>query len=98
MRIEVYRGAGDSLGGDINEPMLGSLPAMLERGRNELDEAAHPKTTADLTVLPRAGIRLGQLVKVTDIISAGWIGKLTGIGLQYANGETTMQLSVERPR
>lgn len=98
MRIEVYRGAGDAQGEDINEPMLGSLAAMLERGRNDLDEVAHPKTAVDVTAVPRAGVRLGQLAKVADSVSAGWIGKLTGIGIQYANGTTTMRLNIERPQ
>lgn len=96
MRIEVYRGAGDAQGEDVNEPMLGSLAAMLERGRNELDEVAHQKTAVDVTAIPRTGVRLGQLVRVADSVNSGWIGKLTGIGIQYSNGVTTMRLNIER--
>lgn len=97
MRIEVYRGAGDAVGDDVTEPMLGTLPALLERGRNELDELAHQKNSVDLDIVPKSGIRLGQLAKVADNISAGWIGKVTGIGISYSDAKLSMRINAERP-
>lgn len=97
MRIEVYRGAGDAVGDDVNEPTLGTLPALLERGRNELDELAHQKNSVDLAVVPRLGVRLGRLAKVTDDISSGWIGKVTGISIGYSAAGLSMRINVERP-
>lgn len=98
--IEVYRGVGDRRGEDVHEPLLGgSLPAALERGRNELDARASLMQTTRLELAAaRPDLRLGDLVQVADADQGPtWRGKIVGIAHSLAPGEAPTVLTVERP-
>jgi hypothetical protein len=99
MRIEVYRYAGDSRGADVVEPMLATLPALLARGRAELNTKAATFVETSVDVVPRVGLRVGQLVDVPNLTGGGaWRGKIVGVSVSAdAAGNLDYSLNVERP-
>ena len=96
--IEVYRGDGDHPGPDILEPLIGNEAAALVRGKAELDAHAQPVQTVRLVTPHRPGLKLGQLVKVTDVRQGPtWIGKITGIEHRLDGKAVLTTLNLERP-
>lgn len=96
--IEVYRDHGNHPGPDILEPLIGNESAALVRGKAELDAHAQPIQTVRLVIPHRPGIRLGQLVKVTDARQGpAWIGKVTGIEHRQDGKAVLTTLNLERP-
>ena len=95
--IVVQRAAGDRPGSDIVDPLLGSVPAALSRGRAEID-AAHPVRKLRLTTTFQGDLRLGQLIDVQDSLR-GQIsrGKLVGIEHIAADGMLLSHLDLEIP-
>lgn len=97
----VQRGAGDKQGEDVVDPLLGSIPVALARGRNELDAKAHRKDDESLETVYRAGVRLGDLARTYETGEV-WTGKITGIQHTVSKvGEsvqTTTSMQLERPR
>lgn len=87
--IVVKRGAGDSPGEEIVDPLLATVPAALSRGRAELDKQGSGAQEVTLTVPFTTGRRLGQLEAVHDI-EAGKVykGKITGLRHHGRGGET----------
>lgn len=79
--VEVYRNAGDHIGEDVQEALLGdSLPAALARGRAELDAQAHPKVLVTLELPYRADLGLGDLLAVSDPDQGpDWRGQVVGV-------------------
>lgn len=101
MIIEVYRGAGDRRGDDIQEPLLGSSrQAALARGRGELNAQAHRWQRVELVLAYRDDLALGDRVAVTDAYTADrppWIGRVIGIAHQLSPGAQLTTLTVARP-
>jgi hypothetical protein len=96
--IFVQRYAGDRRGEDIVDPLIGSIPVAIARGRNELDERAQPMMPMELETVYRDGLRLGQLVFVSDSNSgSAWIGKVTGITHHVSGPEITTTLRLKAP-
>lgn len=86
MIVECYRGAGMRQGDIINAPMLPDA-MLVERGRAEMDANAHMVNIVTLDVVPRTGVRLGQLIEATDPTSALPLrGKVTGIKISVRAG------------
>jgi hypothetical protein len=97
--IFVQRDAGDKRGEDIVDPLIGSLPVAIARGRNELDEHAQPMQTVTMEAVYRDGVRLGQTVMVNDS-RAGvfWVGKIAGITHSARGIELATTLRIKRAR
>lgn len=95
--ITVQREAGDVPSTDLVEPLLGSVPAALSRGRAEID-AAHSVYKLKLTTTFQGLVRLGQLVDVEDSLR-GHIsrGKVVGIEHVAAEGALLSHLDLEVP-
>lgn len=95
--ITVQREAGDVPGTDLVEPLLGSVPAALSRGRAEID-TAHSVYKLKLTTTFQGVVRLGQLVDVEDSLR-GQIsrGKVVGIEHVAAEGALLSHLDLEVP-
>jgi hypothetical protein len=73
---------------DIVEPLLGdSVPAATERGRTFLCEEGTGEQPIVYTTLFRPGVRLGQLVEITDsILGINFRGKVISISHKVTRG------------
>ena len=90
------RGAGDSRGQDVSDPLLSTLPALRERGRVELDSNDNIQPVELQTVF-RPGVRLGQTVQVIDELQGvSWRGKVVGIRHITGGGILETALSIMR--
>jgi len=96
--IEVYRGAGDRPGDDVADPLIGSLPCALARGRAEMDAHAHQRTRVDATAVLLPGARPGLLARMLAP-DGGWAGKLVSVQHRLTVGDggavtaaTTLQI------
>lgn len=99
MRVEVYRAAGDRQGDDVEAPMLSTTAMLIERGRVEMDRNAHQMVACEADIVPRAGIRLGQLGGVENPITAERrVGKCTGIAYRITGGDVSQEITLERPQ
>jgi len=97
--IEVYRGEGSQPGPDMLEPLIGSEAAALVRGRAALDAHAHPVQSVRLVIPYRPGLRLAQLVRVTDARQGpAWTAKITGLEHRLDGQTVLTALNLERPR
>jgi len=98
MRIEVYRGAGERPGPDIEAPLLEGSAMLIERGRVEMDRNAHQFVAVEAEIVPRAGVRLGKLASIDSPTSAApGVGKIVGISLSGSGGDLVQRVSLERP-
>lgn len=78
--------------------LLTELPAVLQRGRNELDEHAHGSQVVTMHVRFRPGLRLGQVIKVEESLFGNpWYAKLTGIKHTVSNSKLTTELTLFKP-
>ncbi len=78
--------------------LLTELPAVLQRGRNELDEKAHGSQTVTMTVRFRQGLRLGQIAKVEEsLFGKAWYAKITGIKHTVSNSKLITELTLSKP-
>ncbi len=92
----VQRGNGDYVGDDIVDPLITTLPAALERGRNELDEHSGgiPVTLATKYL---ASVFPGQLVRVEDALQGAiWLGKIISFRHQTILGGAVTTLEILR--
>lgn len=90
MIVECYRGAGDRPAGDLIEAPMLSDAMLIERGRAEMDASAHQFNAVNLDIVPRPGVRLGQLVQAVDPMSAQPLrGKVTGLKISVVAGTDT---------
>ncbi len=100
MRVEVYRGAGDRPGVEISEPLLNGEASLIERGRAEMDERAHPRRTISLTIVPRPGLRQGLLVRRVQEGRAPWVARIVGLSWEPGTDQdpqTVVKVDLERP-
>jgi hypothetical protein len=96
--VVVRRGDGLHQGDDIIDPLIKVLPVALARGRNELDERASGFQQVDVTVPFRTGLRLGQVVQVTEqLLGETWYGKLSGISHVFDGATMITTLRLRRP-
>lgn len=78
--------------------LLTELPAVLQRGRNELDGTAHGNQVVTMTVRFRQGLRLGQIAKVEEsLFGTAWYAKITGIKHTVSNSKLTTELTLMKP-
>ena len=95
--IIVIRDPGDRCGEDIIEPLLGSQAAAINRGRNELDDKAHPKTPVRVQSLFRTGVRSGQLAEVHNELEGTVArGKITSIQHTVSGGSAVTEVTVDK--
>lgn len=86
MIVECYRGAGQRPGEAIEVPLL-SDEMLLVRGAAEMDAQAHRINVATPSIVPRPGVRLGQIIEYVDPISGRpQRGKVTGISVTVVAG------------
>lgn len=100
--IFVQRGQGDKSGENIVDPLIGSLPVAIQRGRNELDARSVPLIGVDNEAVYRSGVRMGDLARFHDLLNGvEWSGKIAGISHEVRKAgesvELTTRLKVERP-
>ncbi|MFC7422046.1 hypothetical protein ACFQNF_19490 [Iodobacter arcticus] len=93
----VQRGAGDVLGKEIIDPLIGSVQAAISRGRAEIDASCSVRKLR-LTTTYQACVRIGQLLDVKDSLR-GHIarGKVVGIEHIASEGMLLSHLDVEIP-
>lgn len=98
MILEVYRGVGDRAGTPIIDPLL-SDSVLQVRGRAEMNAHAHQLNQVDVDVVPRVGVRLGQLLSMQDVTSSvPVVAKIVGMSIRISRGNgIDMRLSVEQP-
>jgi hypothetical protein len=97
MIIECYRNAGDRVGAPIIELML-SDDALIHRGRAEMDANAHELNRTSLSIVPRNGVRLGQIIEASDPSSATpYRGKITGMSISISDADVTQVINIEVP-
>ena len=78
--------------------LLTELPAVLQRGRNELDTQAHGSQVVTMTIRFRAGLLLGQVIKVEEtLFGKAWYAKITGIRHTVSNSKLTTELTLMKP-
>lgn len=95
--IQVIRGDGSREGQDIFEPIL-SDTVLLTRGTAEIDANSTQFNDVTLSIVYREGVRLGQLVQVSDPLSPnGYRAKITGISFDLTHGDASMTLNLARP-
>lgn len=95
--IIVQRGAGESPGDEIVDPLTATEAVALVRGRNELDASAAEKVPVNYTLIPQPGLQLGQLLELHDAQTGQrFKGKLVKIGLSKAPAKGRMAITVER--
>ncbi len=96
--IVVRRGDGLHVGESIIDPLIVTIAVALARGRNELDERASGLQGVDLEIPFRQGLRLGQLIEVTEtLFGQVWYGKVTGLSHSYSNTEAVTTVRLVRP-
>jgi len=96
--IEVYRGDGLRVGPPITESLL-SDEALLQRGIAEMDAHASAFNHIEMEVVFRQGVRLGQLIEVSDPSDAhAYRAKVTGVQISVTQAEIQMRLNLEQPR
>lgn len=95
--ITAVRGAGDRPTDDIIEPLLTTLPAKLERARNELDEG-ELASIIRITGRYQPNAFPGALVQVSDSAQGGnWRGVITSVEHNMIQGGVLTTLEVWRP-
>lgn len=95
--IFVQRDGGLKQGKDIVDPLIPTIAVALNRGRNELDQQATPKTPVELTTVYRPGVLLGQLVEIAEGIRAEiYRGKVIRIRHQISPDRAVTTLTVQR--
>ena len=93
MEIIVERPPPDKQGDDIVDPLLSTEEVGLSRGRAELDENSSAHQLNTLVINYRAGLQLGQLVEVVDLMLARvWKGKIIGITQQIGSVRGDLQV------
>jgi len=100
MTVDVFviRGAGDKRGDDIIDPLIGSVPVAIVRGRNELDARAEGVQLVEVDTVFRTGVRLGQTATFLDMQTGErWTGKISGITHRAAGVDLVTSLRVRRP-
>jgi len=95
--ITVIRGDGDLQGEDIVDPMLSDTPAAIARGTQEIN-ANTPIEPVTLETTYRAGLRVGQSVRVEDTVrGVDWVGVIVGLSHVFSGPTLYTKLEVERP-
>ena len=95
--VIVQRDGGLKQGKDIVDALIATVAVALNRGRNELDQQATPKTPVELTTVYRSGVGLGQLAEVAEGIRAEiYRGKIIRIRHQISPDRATTSLTVQR--
>ena len=96
--IEVYRGVGESRGADIIDPLIGgSTVCALARGRAEMDARAHRRKSVSMEILFRPNLRMGQVIRATDLSGNPWSGMIVGITHQLNAGKALTTLTLDKP-
>lgn len=92
--IIVIRGAGDRPGDDIVDPLIGSIPVALERGRNELDARSSALQDFSVETVYRTGVRCGQIVRLYNEQTGAIVtGKVGGITHEVRKVDESVQLT-----
>ena len=97
MSVQVYRYAGDKGTDPVINPLLdeATLPFY---GKYLMDCNAQPSSKIVAMISYRGGIKLGQLLSIPDpSTSSSYKAKVTGISIQFSNGQASQVLTLERP-
>jgi len=85
--LDAARYHGANRGSDVVDPLIGSLPCAVARGRAELDTAAQRDTRIKLSVVSRGNYRSGQLIEIRDSAQgAAWRGKIVSVQYRLIDG------------
>ncbi len=98
-RVNIIAQRGDGLhpGTEVIEPLIGSVPVALERGRADID-VGEGLQTVRLTAIFRVGVEPGQLLEVHDALQgASWRGQVQTIEHRAAGPKLETLLEVLRP-
>lgn len=94
--IIVVRGDGDKDGGVIQDPLLSTLPAAIQRGVKELNDADDTETVeVDAAYTPEADT--GLLLAVDDSnYGQVWVGRIMDVSHGVNGGAPRTLMSVRR--
>jgi hypothetical protein len=77
--IFVIRGAGDKRGPDVEDALLCSIDAAVERGRFECDNNSGLQPI-DISCVLNMSLTVGDLVRIEDsLYGVSWAGKITSV-------------------
>jgi hypothetical protein len=94
--IVVVRGSGDRPGEDIESPIISTVAAAVERGRNMIDSNSGLQDVEVESVV-RLSARCGDLVEVHDaLMGASWRGKVSGVRHQLTGSVPSTVFTIER--
>jgi len=96
--IIVQRTPGDSMGEDIQNPLISSVEVAIERGRVEIDSHSGLHDM-QVTAVIRPSVARGDLVEIHDELNGkSWRGKVNGVSFSISNeAETpTVNLSIDK--
>jgi len=96
MRITVSRQPADNPADPVVEPLLTTQEAMVERGRNELDDASSNRFTTRLQLPFKMLIQPGDLIEVQSTQET-WRGKVLSTGVSIDRNAINQTLTIERP-
>lgn len=98
MIVEVYRYEGDRSGVPLNLPNLPDS-MLVERGRAEINAHAQQVAKVNLNIVPRFGVRIGQLEAHQDVTTSQLsIGRIIGVSLKIdRTSGTTHTITVDQP-
>lgn len=94
--IIVIRDEGDQDGGVIQEPLLSTLSAAIERGAKELNDATDTETV-DITTAHNPALTIGKLVAVDDYnYGKVWVGRIVEVNHGQSGLEPETLIAVRR--
>ena len=98
--VIVERPPGDRQGPDISDPLVTSVEAASERGRNEIDRACTNRELVQSSGALATWIRPGVLVEVLDAEQHAWRGMIRSCALVINRGvdSVTADINLEIER
>lgn len=95
--IVVIRDSGDIEGEPIVDPLIGSIPCALQRGRNVLDGATRLVTVVDIEQIYDGSFRMGQIHQREDYTMSAIFpkSKITGITHTVSKNSEVDALSID---
>ena len=98
--VIVERPPGDRQGPDISDPLVTSVEAARERGRNEIDRASTNRELVQSNGVLTTWIRPGAMVEVMDAEQHAWRGMVRScaIVVNRDGDSVTASISLETER
>ena len=97
MRVKVARNSDINPADIIIEKLLTTEQAMVERGRNELDQNQFSRMPRTMSAPLDKDILPGQMIQVVEAdTGVVWRGKVLSVNINISNPKITQTLKVDR--